>query len=136
MQLIEIQKGVQIGFDDMVQGAAQMETSELEKFTDQLSHILARRKTPSPSERELALISKIYETLQPETQKRYDGLQAKLSSETISETEYNELLGLTKIAEEHNVHWLQAVVELAQLRNVSPQEVIRQLGLNKRFDNE
>ena len=130
---MEIQTGVQIGFDDLVLGASQMDTAALEKFADQLSHILARRKAPLPSERELELISKIYEALSPETQQRLDELQIQLQNETIGEEAHRELLTLTKRAEQHNAEWLEALVELAQLRNVSPQKVIKQLGLKKQF---
>jgi len=128
---MEIQSGVQIGFDDLVQGASQMETPALEKFADQLSHILARRKAPLPSERELELISKIYNVLNPETQQRLDDLQTQLHNEALSEEAHQELLALTKLAEQHNAEWLEALVELAQLRNVSLQEVIKQLELKK-----
>lgn len=134
MQRIEIQKGVQVGFDDFVRGATQMDTPDLEKLADQLNHILARRKTPHPSEREMALIAKIYEALKFRDQSRYDALQTKLEDETITDAEHQELLVLTQTIEAQNVVWLQAVVDLAQLRNSTPREVIKQLGLDKRFE--
>lgn len=37
MQSIEIQKGVQVGFDDFVRGAMQMDTPDLEKLTNALN---------------------------------------------------------------------------------------------------
>lgn len=132
MQLIEIQKGVRVGIEDLVQGAAQMETADLEKLADQLNYILARRKTPHPSEQEMALIARIYEALKLKGQDRFEALQAKLADELITDEEYQELMTMTKITEEQNVIWLDAVVELAQLRNVSPTHIIHQLGLHKR----
>ena len=134
MQSIEIQKGVQVGFDDFVRGAMQMDTPDLEKLTNALNHILARRKAVVP-ETELVLIDKIYELLKFEQQERYQKLQTELSNETITEEEYRELMNLTRAAEAQNIVWLEAVVELAKLRNVFPQMVIKQLGLEKRFEN-
>ncbi|MEQ1747097.1 MAG: hypothetical protein ABMA02_16830 [Saprospiraceae bacterium] len=133
MQHIEIQKGVQVGFDDFVRGATQMDTPDLEKLADQLNHILARRKTPHESEREVILVSKIYEALEFKDQGRYEALLAKLEDETISDAEYRELLALTQLAEAQNAVWLQAVADLAQIRNTTPRAVVKQLGLDKRF---
>ncbi len=132
MQNIEIRKGVQVGFDDFVHGASKMETTDLEKLTDTLNHLLARRKAVL-DETEIALVDKIYDALKFEGLERYYMLQAKLADEDISDQEYQELLALTKVAEAQNVVWLQAIVDLARLRNVSPQTVIKQLGLDKRF---
>jgi len=132
MQTIEIQEGVQVGFDDFVQGASKMETTDLEKLADMLNHLLARRKA-FPGETEMTLLNKIYDALKFAGLDRYKVLQAKMSDEVITEDEYQELLELTKAAEAQNVVWLQAIVDLAKLRNVSPQTVIKQLGLEKRF---
>lgn len=130
MQRIEIQKGIKVGFEELLAGASQMGTEDLEKFTDRLSQLLARRKTPRPSERELALLKKIYEPLKRASQRRYDLLSAKLNEETITDTEHSELLTLVQTAENHNVEWLKSLVELARLRAVSVEELKGQLGLN------
>jgi len=132
MQNIEIRQGVHVGLDDIVQGASKMETTDLEKLADTLNHLLARRKAVL-DETEITLVGKIYDALKFEGLERYDMLQTKLANEVISDEEYQELLALTKVAEAQNVVWLQAIVDLARLRNVSPQTVIKQLGLDKRF---
>lgn len=131
MQSIEIQKGVKVGFEELISGVAQMGTEDLEKFTDRLSQLLARRKASRPSERELELLKKIYEPLKSKLQGKYDELIAKMNEETITEQEHQELLTLAEVAEAHNVEWLKAMVELAQLRAVSVEELKRQLGLDQ-----
>ncbi|MBK9015405.1 MAG: hypothetical protein IPM82_15840 [Saprospiraceae bacterium] len=131
MQSIEIQKGVRVGFEELLAGAAQMGNADLEKFTDRLSQMLARRKTPKPSERELELLKKIYEPLKVSTQKKYDLLQAKLLDESISHAEHEELMTLVETAESHNVEWLKSVVELARLRAVAVEDLLTQLGLDQ-----
>jgi hypothetical protein len=131
MQTIEIQKGVKVGFEDLLKGAAQMGTEDLEKFMDRLGSMLARRKAPKPSERELELLKMIYEPLKAKTQRRYDLLNAKLREERISTKEHKELLTLVEAAEEHNVDWLKALIELAQLRGISVEDLMVQLGLGQ-----
>ncbi|MCU0348394.1 MAG: hypothetical protein MUC59_15750 [Saprospiraceae bacterium] len=131
MQTIEIQKGVKVGFEDLLKGAAQMGTEDLEKFMDRLGSMLARRKAPKPSERELELLKMIYEPLKAKTQRRYDLLNAKLQVESITPNEHQELLTLVEAAEGHNADWLKALIELAQLRGISVEDLMVQLGLGQ-----
>lgn len=132
MPLIQVNSTVQLDINEVLSGIAQLELSELEKFVHQVSYILAKKKVPSPPERELQLITKIYAPLKPTTQNRYDVLVEKMQTETISKEEHAELLKLTEIAEQHNVEWLQALVELSQIRQLSVDEVMTQLGISKR----
>ena len=131
MKAIEIREGLKVGFEEFLKGATQMDTRSLEEFTQKLQRIIARRKRPNHSERELELINIIYSKFPAEQQKRYDELYKKLQQEIISEIEHKELLKLTELSENHNVKWLSALVELAQIRNVSIEEVKKQLGLEK-----
>lgn len=131
MTTIEIQKGVTIGIEELIKSVAQMDISSLEKFSDEINTLIARKKVPQPSVRELELIEIIYLPLDANIQARYDKLVAKNVSETISEEEHIELLNLIEIAEQHNVNWLAALVELAQLRAVSLEEVKKQLGIKQ-----
>lgn len=131
MQTIEIQKGVKVGFEDLLKGASQMGTEDLERFMEKLGRLLARRKAPQPTERELELLKMIYEPLKAKTQRRYDLLSAKLQAESITSNEHQELLALVETAEGHNVDWLKALIELAQLRDVSVEDLMMQLGLSQ-----
>ncbi len=63
-------------------------------------------------------------------QKRYMELQTKLHHETISADEHQELLALIDRLELVDATRLQALLELAQLRQVSLQELMRQLGIH------
>ncbi len=130
MPAIEIQKGIKISLEELVMGIAQMDTSSLEKFSDEINRLIARRKAPRPSERELELIHLIYQPLDRQTQQRYDELSSKNLHGVIGEEEHDELLALVEMAEKHNVVWLEALVELAQLRSVSLAEVKEQLHLH------
>jgi len=57
-----------------------------------------------------------------------------LQNETISEREYEELLSLWQEVERRNVERLKALIELAKLRGVSVQELMRQLGIGENTD--
>ena len=130
MAAIEIQKGIKISLDELLKGITQMDLSSLEQFSEEINRLIARKKTPNPTERELELIKIIYTSIGKSVQQRYDELTQKNLNETISEEEHGELLTLVEMAEEHNAKWLQALVELAQLRAVSIDTVKTQLGVN------
>jgi 5'-deoxynucleotidase YfbR-like HD superfamily hydrolase len=67
-------------------------------------------------------------------QRRFNQLRRKLQNETISEREYEELLSLWQEVERRNVERLRALIELAKLRGVSVQELMRQLGIGENTD--
>ncbi len=129
MSTIKIQKGVKVGFEELVQGLAQLDIPSLEKFSDEINRIIARRKVPNPSERELELIDFICSPFPAETQARYDKLYGQLQNDSLAQKEHEELLQLVEMAEEHNVQWLKALVELAHLRGTTVQKVKQQLGV-------
>jgi 5'-deoxynucleotidase YfbR-like HD superfamily hydrolase len=66
--------------------------------------------------------------------RRFNQLRRKLQNETISEREYEELLSLWQEVERRNVERLRALIELAKLRGVSVQELMRQLGIGENTD--
>lgn len=72
--------------------------------------------------------------LPPKKQRRFNQLRRKLQNETISEREYEELLSLWQEVERRNVERLRALIELAKLRGVSVQELMRQLGIGENTD--
>lgn len=129
MAAIEIQKGVKVSLEELLDGVSQMDLSSLEKFSDEINRLIARKKHPRPTERELELISQIYQPLEEKIQLRYDELFNKNSEDKLTKKEHKELLKLVEVAENHNVKWLAALVELAQLRGVSIEEVKNQLGI-------
>ncbi|TAK47411.1 MAG: STAS/SEC14 domain-containing protein [Saprospiraceae bacterium] len=132
MTTVEIKPNVKVNLDELFNGVSKLATPELEKFVDKISYIIARRKVPQPARRELELLAKIYEPLAPKTQQRYDLLYARMQQETITDEEHKELLKLIEISEQYNVEWLEALIELAQLKGISVEELMKQLGLNKR----
>ena len=130
MTAIHVKSEVKIDFDQLLDGVTQLDTPALEHLLSQLSVVLARRKAPSLSRQESLLLQKINRGLPTTTQQRYAELRAKLHSETIAADEYQELLGLIDEVELADANRLQALIELAHLRNVSLAEIMDQLGIH------
>lgn len=130
MTAIHVKSEIKIDFDQLLDGVTQLDTPALEHLLSQVSLVLARRKAPSLSRQESLLLQKINRGLPAATQQRYDELRAKLHSETIAADEYQELLGLIDEVELADANRLQALIELAHLRNVSLAEIMDQLGIH------
>ena len=129
MRSIEVRKDIKLDVDELLQGLSGMDLDSLEKFSEALNHIIARRKSPKPPERELELLDKIYQNFSSATQHRYDTLYQKLQEEKIAPAEHKELLGLVEQAEKHNAEWLKALAELAALRGASVEQLKKDLGI-------
>jgi hypothetical protein len=82
------------------------------------------------SKRETELFLKINRALPEDKQQRYDQLTEKRSEETLTSEEHVELLELIEEMEQIWAERLQAIIDLAKLRKTSPQEMMRQLGVD------
>lgn len=80
--------------------------------------------------RESELLQQINQGLPAKLQQHYDELTAKLQAETISPTEHQMLLALIDQIELTNAERMKALIELAQLRNVSLEALMNQLGIH------
>lgn len=130
MTSVQITSQVNIGLDQLLNGVAQLETTDLEQFVGQINVLLAQRKVPSLPRRETELLELINQGLPEAIQSRYDALQAKLNDETIAPDEHQELLALIDPVEQATVDRLRSLIELSQLRQVSLDELMTQLGIH------
>ncbi len=89
---------------------------------------LVETKAPRLSKKETELFLIINQGLPVDQQKRIEELTEKMEFESITDAEHAELLQLTDAMEGAQVKRLKAVVELAKVRNVSLDEMLRQLG--------
>ncbi len=131
MTTVQLKSEVNIEIDELIGGVAQLESAEIEHLLSALSLVLAKRKAPSLPARESVLLQKIGEGLPDTVQARYNALQQKLLAEKITPEEHNELLGLIDVVEQADAVRLQALIELAQLRKVSLDELVGQLGIEQ-----
>jgi hypothetical protein len=130
MTSVQITSQVNIGLDQLLNGVAQLETTDLEQFVGQINVLLAQRKVPSLPRRETELLELINQGLPEAIQSRYDALQAKLHDEMIAPDEHQEMLSLIDTVEQATGDRLRSLIELSQLRQVSLDELMAQLGIH------
>jgi hypothetical protein len=76
------------------------------------------------------LLQKIVQTLPTTTQQRYNDLRSKLHAETLNTEEHQELLNLTDTIERFDAERLQYLLTLAQLRQISLPELLKNLNIS------
>ncbi len=116
----------------LLSNADQMPVTELEAFVQQLNALITRKKTTDKSLRDTILLDKINQTvLDKAKRERYQSLIYKMEMETISDVEHAELLKLVEQEEKIRVKRLTYLIELAQLRNISLPQLMKNLELTK-----
>lgn len=119
---------------ELIKLIADIQSEELlEKAKQFLKELESEMKTlnkpPALSKKETELLLKINEGLPEDIQLRYNELLAKLSEETATEAEHQELLQLLPQVEAKSVERLKYLVQLAQLWNTTVDEVMDRLGI-------
>ncbi|MEO1404447.1 MAG: hypothetical protein AAFV72_24785 [Cyanobacteria bacterium J06635_1] len=127
--MAKVQIKSEIDINQVLDGIAQLETSELERFLTKVSLILAQRKESGLPASEADLLQKINQGLPPETQQRHDELYAKLHSQIITPEEHQELLKLIDVIEQADAERLQHLIALSQLRQLPLDELMNQLEI-------
>ena len=123
---------IQIAADQLLEAARQLPPPEFNQLVERLLAWRGQLMNAAPrlSAVETALLLKINQGFAPVPQQRYDELLEKRDARTLTPEEYQELLALTDQVEAFNVERVKALADLAQLRQVSLPEVMRQLGLD------
>lgn len=75
------------------------------------------------------LLEQINIGLSQEQWQRYRALRAKLDAETLTESEHQELIALSDYREIQNAKGLEALSQLANLRQSSLREIMHDLGI-------
>jgi hypothetical protein len=131
MSKVQVTSHIEIDVDDMIKGVAQLEPNELEQVVNELLALQARQRAISLPKNETDLLEQINRGLPQTVRLRYDELTAKLQEETITPSEHEELLRLTDQIEQADVERLRTLIALAQLRQVSVDTLMDQLGIRR-----
>ena len=115
--------------DDLLAAIERLEPAEAERFTRRLLQLQARRRAVNLSEREVQLLQEIYREKRPGFQERFDLLNEKRRAFALTPNEHEELLRLVDESEAFTVRRLEALGELAQLRQLTLPALMKQLGL-------
>ena len=128
MSTISVQS--EVSLDAMIRGVEQLSTPDLEQLVDRVLTVRARRRAPSLSRKETDLLRRINQGLPVGKQQRFDELTVKRRADTLNPDEHQELLQVLDQIEQHDVKRLEALAELAQVRNVSIRVLMKDLGIH------
>lgn len=129
MPKVHVTSQIEIDLDEVLHGLARLGTKELEQFVDKVIALQAQRRAPSLPKDETELLQQINCGLPADIRQRYDALNAKLHDETITPEEHAELLTLIDRLELADAERMQRLVALAQIRGMSVDTLMEQLGI-------
>jgi hypothetical protein len=89
----------------------------------------AQRRVNLLTQTETDLLQKINIGLSQETWERYHALTIKRRAETLTIEEQTRLIEISDQIEQANTHRIEALIELANLRNTSLSALIQELGI-------
>jgi len=121
---------IQVDTEQLLHAALQLPRSELDQFVTRLLVLRIQHDTPRLTQDEAELLLKINEDLPPAVQQRLDELISKRQTQSLTPAEHQELIHLTEQSEKVDADRMQHLLVLAALRNVSLDEVMRQLGIH------
>ena len=113
----------------LLHAVEKLNSADLDRFVDRVLLLRAQRKSPHRSRRETQLLKKINEGLPEGVRERYRALQEKRKAETITLEEHEELKALIDRVEIQNARRIGYLIELAQMRHKSLDEVMDELGI-------
>jgi len=131
MPKVHVTSQIEIDLDEVLHGLARLGTKELEQFVEKVIALQAQRRAPSLPKDETELLQQINRGLPADIRQRYDALNAKLHDETIAPEEHAELLTLIDRLELADAERMQRLVALAQIRGVSVDTLMEQLGIRR-----
>jgi len=118
-----------MSLDELIQAANQLNSSDLDRLLQQIVILRAHRKANVQTLEEAQLLHKINQGIDPELRAQYQTLRAKLEAETLTDAEYNTLIQLSNQIEQFGAQRLEALANLAQLRQVSLSKLMETLGI-------
>jgi hypothetical protein len=124
-----IQIEANLSFEQLLNVARQMSRQELAQFADRVLLLRAQREARVLPNAEAELLLKINHPVPAALQGRYEELLKRRDARTLSAAEHEELLQLTDQVELLEAERVKHLIELAQVRQVSLDDVMKQLGL-------
>ncbi len=119
--------------DQLLSAARQLPRREFDQFVTRVLSLRAERGAPVLPTAESELLLKINYPVPDDLQRRYDELLARRDARTLTSEEHEELLALTDQIELLEAERMKRLIELAQLRRITLDELMNQLGLQPPF---
>jgi len=124
-----IQIEANLSNEQILNAARQMTRQELSQLVEQMLALRARHEASVLPAAESELLLKINQPVPDDLQHRYDELIARRDERALSPEERQELLRLTDQVELLESERVKHLIELAQLRHVSLDDLMRSLGM-------
>jgi hypothetical protein len=118
-----------MSLDELIKAADGLDASDLDLLLQQVVFLRARRKTPVLPAEEAELLLKINQGIPADLIANYQVLLKKREAETLTDAEYDRLIQLSNEIEQIGVQRLEALAQLAQLRQVSILDLMATLGI-------
>ncbi|MCB0839316.1 MAG: STAS/SEC14 domain-containing protein [Bacteroidetes bacterium] len=127
MASIEIKTTV--SFQDLLKGVEQLELNELEDFLGKVLKLRAKKLAPSLPAKEAQLLEIINKAIPASLSDQFIELDKKRNAETLTHKEHEELIEIVKKIESLNAERMEALAELANIRQVSLKDLMKQLDI-------
>lgn len=128
MTTIQIQ--TQLSFETLLNSLQQLEPAELDQLANATSLIRAKKRAPNLTAVETELLQKIQNsTISLETRQRCSELTDAQRKRPLSAPERQELANLIDQMELINAQRLKHLIALAELRQITLDEIMRQLEI-------
>ncbi|WP_338812997.1 hypothetical protein V9L05_16840 [Bernardetia sp. Wsw4-3y2] len=116
-------------FEELYQKIEKLNLLELEKLTNYIFDLRKNKLSTVLSEQEQLIIEQINRPLPKDIQERYNFLRDKKSSDSLDQTQYDELLTLTSYIESYDNKRLSLFIELSELRNEPLNGILEQFDI-------
>ena len=101
----------------------------LHSLQESLGSMIRSARAKVLSAEETALLQEINQGLPSEIWRRYDELKARRDEAELTPAEHREIIAISDRIEDMNVHRMESVLELARLRKVTVESLVKDLGL-------
>jgi hypothetical protein len=121
--------GAVMSVDELLKAVDNLSEPDLENLLNRTLFVRARRRAPIATPEESTLLREINRGIPAELNNHYEILADKRDEETLMESEYQELLDIADQIEVSGVKRLEALVKLAELRQVPLLQLMTDLGI-------
>ena len=119
--------------NDLLNLLDRLDTRDLQNISDKISNLISKRNNPNPKDRETQLLSIINAKLPLTFFKRYNELKTKMELGTLKKSAFPELEAYVEKIESFDTQKIEALKDLAKLRNVSFQQLAIDLAVFPRI---
>jgi hypothetical protein len=117
--------------DELLKAVDNLSKTDVEQVLDRVLFVHARHRAPIATPEETTLLRTINQGIPPELNDRYEALLDKRDEETITEAEYTELLDISEQIENLGVKRIEALSELAAIRQVPLPQLMKDMGIQR-----